>query len=63
MRELVVLSGAEADLLRAYCWYEALDPDLAERFDAAIQLEFEMLVTQPLVGRRFAGQYRRLLVR
>jgi plasmid stabilization system protein ParE len=63
MREIVVLAGAEADLLSVYCWYEALDPDLADRFDAAVHTELELLLNQPWIGGRFRGPYRRLSVR
>jgi len=62
MREIVVLSGAEADLLGIYCWMEALSTELADGFDAAVQDSLTLLATQPLMAPAFRGPYRRLLV-
>ena len=62
MREIVVLCGAEADLLSIYCWMESLDTDIANRFDAAVQESLTLLAAQPLIGPGFRGAYRRLLV-
>jgi hypothetical protein len=36
MREVLILAGADADLLAACCWFEAIDPALADRFDAEV---------------------------
>ena len=62
MREIVVLSGAEADLLGIYCWMESLSTELADRFDAAVLASLALLATQPLMAPAFRGPYRRLLV-
>ena len=62
MREIVVLSGAESDLLSIYCWMESLGTDLADRFDAAVQESFTLLAAQPAMGPAFRGDFRRLLV-
>jgi len=62
MREVVVLAGAEADLLRTYCWFEALDGEMANRFDEAVHDSLTLLSDQPGMGSRFRGIYRRLLV-
>ena len=62
MREIVVLSGAEADLLSIYCWMESLSTELADRFDAAVQESLTLLAAQPAMGPAFRESYRRLLV-
>ncbi len=62
MREIVVLSGAEADLFSAYCWFEALDPALADRCDAAVNRVLLRLAEFPEIGAPFRSKYRGLLV-
>ncbi len=62
MREIVVLSGAEADLLSIYCWMESLSTELAARSDAAVQESLTLLAAQPAMGPAFRESYRRLLV-
>lgn len=62
MREAVILSGAEADLLAAYCWFEALDSALADRFDQTVHAVIHRLQEFPSSAPPFRNKYRRSVV-
>ena len=50
---LLRLSGeAELDVAEIYAWIHADNPDAAERFLTAFQLELKLLSSHPFIGRR-----------
>lgn len=61
--EIVVLSGAEADLFEAWKYYEELIPGLGERFDHSVQEGLRYLVQFPQSAPHYAQEFRRLVLR
>jgi plasmid stabilization system protein ParE len=63
MHEIVILAGAENDVLETYVRYETAEADLGERFSKQIEEAFQMLSEFPNAGPKFHSQIYRLLIR
>ena len=61
--EVVILAGAETELFEAWARYEELLPGLGDRFDAVVRGALRTAAQFPEVAPRYAGEFRRLLVR
>ena len=62
MQEVVVLSGAESDLLAIYAHHLALSEDEAARFAARLDYRLNQLRDFPELGPPFHTPYRRLVL-
>ena len=62
MNELVLLAGAEADMIELYVRYDALSPSYAERYYAALGQALDLLERFPEIGPRYHSHYRRLVI-
>ena len=62
MSEVVVLAGADADLIDFYGRFEDLSEGLGDAFDEAYLEATHLLERHPEIGKRFGGQFRRLLL-
>ena len=58
----IVRSSAEADILRAYRWYEAELEGLGTRFLESVDAGFERITASPLHYSEIAGGIRRKLL-
>jgi len=60
--EIILLSGAEADLLRASADYELRTPGMGERFLEVVDARLATLAENPQLGKIYRHPFRRLLV-
>ena len=62
MNEIVMLLGADSDLIEHYNKLEDRSAGLGARFDDAFVRVCNLLVMQPLIGRPIGGSFRRILM-
>ncbi len=62
MNEIVVLGGADGDLIELYNWFEDRSPGTGGEFDASFVKACDLLARHPEIGRRYGGAFRRLLM-
>lgn len=63
MNEVVVLAGAESNLLEIYSNLEDVSEGLGDRLEEAFQKVCRLLAHHPGVGSHYAGGYRKYLLR
>lgn len=63
MTEVVILLGAEKDLLEHYIRLEGLNEGLGARLDADFAAAMEILAGHPEIAPRYGGRFRRQLLR
>lgn len=62
MADLVILAGAEKDILETYVRYELTEDALGERFSKMLDRSLDQLIRFPESGPVFRREIRRLLV-
>ena len=62
MSEIVVLSGADSDLIQHFGKFEDASRGLGMRFDFAFLESCRLLENHPELGLRYGGVFRRLLM-
>lgn len=62
MSELVMLLGADSDLVELYNRFEDWRPGLGAAFDRDLQKACELVAAHPELGPRWRGSFRRLLM-
>lgn len=50
MNEIVVLAGADTDMLRKYVELDEHSPELADKFEIDLQDAFDLISRHPLIG-------------
>ena len=63
MPEIVILAGAEREILEAYVWLEDLQAGFGDRFALRVEETLSLLKTNPQIGAPFRREIRRRLVR
>jgi hypothetical protein len=62
-REVIILKDAESQLLNHFAWLEDREPDLGAAFHDACDQAFGILSTHPEIAPRYAGRFRRYLLK
>ena len=62
MNEIVLLGGADGDLIELYNGFEDRSLGTGGDFDAAFVKACDLLARHPEIGRRYSGEFRRLLM-
>jgi hypothetical protein len=62
-REVIILKDAESQLLNHFAWLEDREPDLGTAFHDACDQAFGILSTYPEIAPRYAGRFRRYLLK
>ena len=62
MNEIIILLGADGDLIELFNKFEDWRSGLGEEFDHAFCKACHLLETNPLIGPRWRGSFRRLLM-
>ena len=62
MSEVVILLGADRDLMELYGRFEDWSLGLGARFDFAFVKACDLLASHPMIGPRWRGDFRRLLM-
>jgi len=63
MTDLVILAGAEREILEAYIELENFQDGLGARFSERIDETLELIIRHPAIGSIFCGPVRRRLVK
>ncbi len=63
MVELIILAGAEREILEAYVKLDGFQDGLGERFEQRVEETLSLIVAHPKIGPVFRGETRRRLVR
>ena len=63
MPEIVILAGAENDILELYVRFENIQDGLGDRFALRIDETLAMIGSNPRIGTSFRGEIRRCLVK
>jgi plasmid stabilization system protein ParE len=62
MTEIVILSGADSDLIEHFGRFDDAAQGMGERFDLAFLKSCRLLEKHPRIGPRYGGVFRRLLM-
>ena len=62
MSEIVILLGADGDLIELFNRFEDWRPGMGFDFDRAFSMACDLLSSHPQLGRRWRGNFRRLFI-
>lgn len=63
MAEIVILAGAEREILETYMLLEDFQKGLGDRFSSCLERTLSLLETHPRIGPVFRGEIRRVLLK
>ena len=63
MKEIVILSGAEADLIELYARFEEMGAGMGDRFDAECRRSYERLSQYPEIAAVYRSPFRRRILK